>query len=153
MHAHYVLTCTGLYLSQIWSIQRDQIIYGIRRTRQTSLSTKSFPSTQACMHACYVPVCTGPYLSQFWLSQRDQSIYWIRITCRTFLSISVTPSTLASMHEHYVLACTGSYFWQIGLDWRIKISMELGKHVRHIWAHNMTQAHKLACICAIFLHA
>ena len=39
VHAPYVLACTGPYLSQIGSDQRDQSIYGIRRTCRTSLST------------------------------------------------------------------------------------------------------------------
>ena len=39
VHAHYFLACLGLYLSQIWSDQRDQSIFGIRRTCQTCVST------------------------------------------------------------------------------------------------------------------
>ena len=39
MHACYVLACMGPYLSQIGINQRDESIYGIRRSCQTSLST------------------------------------------------------------------------------------------------------------------
>ena len=39
MHARYFLACLGPYLSQIGSDQRDQGIYGIRRSCRTFLST------------------------------------------------------------------------------------------------------------------
>ena len=38
IHAPYFLVCLGLYLSPIGSDQRDQVIYGIRRTYRTWLS-------------------------------------------------------------------------------------------------------------------
>ena len=45
VQAHYVLVCTGTYLSQIGMDQRHQSIYGIRRPpRAHNLS-------QACKHA------------------------------------------------------------------------------------------------------
>ena len=69
MHACYVLACSGPYLSQIGLDQKDEGIYGIRRSYQTYLSTLYKPSTQACLHARYVLECTGPYLSQIGMDQ------------------------------------------------------------------------------------
>ena len=64
MHACYVLACTGPYCGQIWLDQKDQGIYGIRRTKRTCLRTQCYPSTQLSVHAHYVPACTEPYLGQ-----------------------------------------------------------------------------------------
>ena len=77
VHSCYVLACTGPYLSQIGMAQRDQSIYGIRRSSQTSLSTYFTPSIETSMHAPYVLACTGPYLSQFGSDQKDRDIYGI----------------------------------------------------------------------------
>ena len=66
VHAPYMLACTGPYLSQIGSDQRDQIIYGIRRTCRFSLSTQSDPSTQADVHAHYVLVIFETMLGPCW---------------------------------------------------------------------------------------
>ena len=71
----------ALYLSQIRMDQRDQSMYGIRRTGPTFLSTYFTMSTQASVHASYVLVCTDQYHSQIGSDQRDQSIYGIRRTC------------------------------------------------------------------------
>ena len=108
----------GHNLGKIGSDQRDQDIYGIRRTCQTSLSTYFDQSKQVCMHAHYRIACTGLYISQIWSNQRDQSIYGFRRICRTSLSKKFDPSMQACMHEHYVLACTGPYISQIGLNQR-----------------------------------
>ena len=109
MHAHYVLAWTGPYLSQIGIDQKDESIYGIRRSCWTSLNTYFTTSPQASMHAPNMLACRGPYLSQIESDQRDQSIYGIRRTCRTSLSTKFDPSMQACVHTHYFLACLGPY--------------------------------------------
>ena len=64
VHAPYVFACTGPYFSQIEMDQRCQIIYGIKRTGLTFLSTYFTPSTQVIVPAPYMLACTGLYLSQ-----------------------------------------------------------------------------------------
>ena len=69
----------------------------------------------------------------------------------------------ACVHAGYVFACRGPYISQIWLDQRdqsiygirrkMKVSIESGEHTGPIWVHNMTQAHKLACMHIIFLLA
>ena len=51
------------------------------------------------------------------------------------------------MHASYSLAGTGPYLSQIGLDQRDQGIYGIRR------AHNVTHAHKLACIHTIFLHA
>ena len=77
MHVHYV---------QTESDQRDQSIYGIRRTCRTYLTTKFDLSTQACMHTHYVLACLGKYLNRIGLDQNDEGIYGIGRTYWTHLS-------------------------------------------------------------------
>ena len=53
IHAHYVPACTGPYLSQIGSDQRDQNIYGIR----TCWTSGAHNLTRACRLACLIKLC------------------------------------------------------------------------------------------------
>ena len=82
VHAPYVLVYTGPHLSQIGPDQRDQSIYGLRRTCQTSLKQIIWPE-----HASFhVLACIGLYFSHIGSNKRDQSIYGIRRTYQTSLS-------------------------------------------------------------------
>ena len=56
-----------------------------------------------------------------------------------------------SMHAYYILACMDTYLIQIGSYKReIKLSMGSGEYAaENDWAHNITQAHKLACVAVI----
>ena len=60
----------------------------------------------------------------------------------------------ACMHACYVLACEGPYLSQkLGRINEIKVSMESGGHAGPLWAQNLTQAHNLAFMHAMFLCA
>ena len=52
-------------------------------------------------------------------------------------------------------ACVHACYVLVFLGWirKMKVSMESGEHNRPIWVHNTTQAHKLACMHAMFLCA
>ena len=137
MHANYFVACLGLYLSQIVSDQRDQSIYGIRKTWWACLNTYCDHSMQAGVHAHYVLVCTSIYLGQIWLDQRDQGINWTRGTYWKCLRKCCDPSILwnqgniadslstlcdwstqTGIHAHWILAWWGPYLSKIGSDQR-----------------------------------
>ena len=50
IHAHYVPACTGPYLSQIGSDQRDQNIYGIRTCWTSGAHNLTRARRLACIH-------------------------------------------------------------------------------------------------------
>ena len=57
------------------------------------------------------------------------------------------------MHAPYVLAWTAHISAKLGHIREIKVSMESGEHAGPLLAHNLTQAHKLACMHSMYLHA
>ena len=105
------------------------------------------------MYALYFLACLGPFLSNIWSDQIYQGIYGIRGTCQTYLSTLCDQYTQVSMHACYILLCRDSYLGQIGQNREIKIFMKPWGHTRHVWAQNISKAHKLVCMHAIFLHA
>ena len=51
------------------------------------------------------------------------------------------------------LRAQGHISAKLGQIREIKVSMESSEHARPLWAHNVTQAHKLVCMHTIFLRA
>ena len=154
MHAHYVLVCLGSYLSRIGMDQRDQSIYGIRKTGPTFLST--YTSQRAHKLMCMHPMCL---CAQANISAKLGRIREIKVSIESgkhagpfWVHNMTIACKLACMHT--MCLCAQAYiFAKFGWIREIKVSTESGEYAGPVWAHNLTWACKLACMHAICFNA
>ena len=154
VQARYVLSWMGPYLSRIGMDQRDQSIYGIRKTGPTFLST--YTSHQAHKLMCMHPMCL---CAQANISVKLGRIREIKVSMESGEHVGplwahnlTQAHKLACMHTIglHVQAYISAKFGQIR---EIKVSMDSGEYAVPLWAQNLTQACKLACMNAMCLHA
>ena len=133
--------------------QRYQIIYGIRRSCWTSLSTYF---TQACKLVCMHSMCLR---AQAHISAKLGRIREIKISMESgehagplWACNLIQACKLVCMHA-MCLCARAHISAKLGHIREIKVSMVSGEHAGPLGARNFTKAHKLACMHAMCLRA